>query len=113
MDFHKLKIDKFSTYNGFNLPEEFNPPLQKKDNPEVYFMFVTSIEDVMRTLNIAQNKQTHKENRLFFVFKKGNKGFGRDHIYNVVIRHKHIKRKAPMLASLNKAYSVFCFMLEV
>ncbi|AIO18461.1 hypothetical protein KQ51_00581 [Candidatus Izimaplasma bacterium HR1] len=113
MDYHKLKLTKFSTYNGFNLPEGFNPPLEESSSPEVYFLFVSNVQEVMQGLNVVQNNQTHKDNRLFFVFKKGNKGFGRDHIYSVVMRHKNIKRKAPMLASLNRAYSVFCFLLEV
>lgn len=113
MDFHKLKLEKFNTYNGFNLPSDFNPPLEKNDSPEVYFLFVSSVEDVMRTINYVQNHQTHKENRLFYVFKKGNKRFGRDHIYTVIMKHRNIKRKAPMLASLSKEYSVFSFMLEV
>lgn len=113
MDFHKLKLDKFSTYNGFNLPEDFLPPLQKNDKPEVFFLFVSNISEVMQSLNLVQNNQSHKDNRLFFIFKKGNKGFGRDHVYNIVMKNKKIKRKAPMLASLNKTYSVFCFMLEI
>jgi len=113
MDFHKLKLAKFLSYNGFNLPEEFYPPLEKKENPEVYFFFVSNIEETIRTLNIVQNNQKHKDNRLYFVFKKGNKAFGRDHIYNIVMKHKNIKRKAPILASLNHTYSAFCFLLEV
>ncbi len=113
MDFHKLKLDKFSTYNGFYLPKNFEPPLTKSDTPEVYFLFVTSIEDVMHSLNLVQNNQSHKINRLFFVFKKGNKSFGRDHIYNVIMMNKQMKRKAPILASLDKEYSVFCFMLDI
>ena len=96
-----------------NLPEEFNPPLKLDDTPQVYFMFVSSIQEVMHAINKVQNKQKHKDNRIFFVFKKGNKGFGRDHIYNVVMKHPYIKRKAPILASLNKTYSVFCFLIEV
>lgn len=113
MDFYKLKLDKFSTYNGFNLPEDFLPPLEKNENPEVFFLFVSSINDVMQSLNMVQNNQIHKDNRLFFVFKKGNKNFGRDHVYNIVMKNRKIKRKAPMLASLSKSYSVFCFLLEI
>jgi len=113
MDFYKLKLEKFTTYNGLNLPPDFNPPLEISNNPETYFMFVTSIYDVMQAINIAQNNQKNQNNRIFFIFKKGNKGFGRDHIYSIVMKHKNIKRKAPMLASLNQTYSVFCFMLEV
>ncbi len=113
MDFHKLKLDKFKTYNGLNMIETFTPPLELSDIPEVYFMFVSSISEVMQSINIVQNNQKHKENRTFFIFKKGNKGFGRDHIYNVVMTNPLFKRKAPMLASLNKEYSVFCFMIEV
>ena len=96
-----------------NLPKDFNPPLELSDTPQVYFMFVSSIQEVMQSINKIQNKQTHKDNRIFFVFKKGNKGFGRDHIYNVVMKHPYIKRKAPILASLSKIYSVFCFLIEV
>jgi len=113
MDFHKLKLDKFRTYNGFNLINDFNPPLELSENPDVYFLFVSSIQEVMASLNMVQNQKLPKDNRLFFVFKKGNKEFGRDHINNVIMRHKSIKRKAPMLASLSKVYSVFCFMIEV
>lgn len=113
MEFYKLKLDKLSTYNGFNLPEDFLPPLEKSASPEVFFLFVSSINDVMHSINMVQNNQQHKDNRLFFVFKKGNKAFGRDHIYNVVMKNKQMKRKAPMLASLNKTYSVFCFMLDI
>lgn len=113
MDFHKLKLEKFNTYNGLNMPKDFNPPLTINDSPDVYFLFVSSIEETMRALNLVQNNQKNKENRLFFVFKKGNKQFGRDHINNVVLKNKSIKRKAPMLASLSKTFSVFCFMLEL
>lgn len=113
MDFHKLKLDKFTTYNGMNIPQDFDPPLELSDTPEVYFIFVSSVQEVMQSINYVQNNQKHKENRLFFVFKKGNKQFGRDHIYNIVMKHPYMKRKAPMLASLNKSYSVFCFLLEV
>jgi hypothetical protein len=113
MDFHKLKIDLFETYNGINLPQEFSPPLALSDTPQVYFMFVSTIQEVMQALNIVQNKQTNKDNRIFFVFRKGNKGFGRDHIYSVVMKHPNIKRKAPVLASLDNIYSVFSFLIEV
>lgn len=113
MDFIKLKLDKFQTYNGLNVPQNFNPPLVLSETPQVYFMFVSNIQETMQALNTVQNNQIHKENRIFFVFKKGNKQFGRDHVYNVVMKHLNIKRKAPMLASLDKTYSVFCFMLEV
>lgn len=112
MDFHKLKLSKFTTYDGFNLPIGFNPPLTPSETPEVYFLFVESIQDVMQSLNMVQNKTLPKENRLFFVYKKGNKSFHRDHIYNVVMRHGNIVRKAPILASLDKTYSVFSFMLK-
>lgn len=113
MDFHKLKLDKFQTYNGFNVPDEFHPPLELNNQPETYFMFVSNIGDVMNAVNLVQNNQSHKENRVFFIYKKGNKSFHRDHIYNIVIRNNRFKRKVPMLASLNKEYSVFCFMYEV
>lgn len=113
MDFHKLKLDKFKTYNSFNEPEDFMPPLTKTDKPETYFLFVSNVGEVMNGLNLVQNNQSQKENRAFFIFKKGNKGFGRDHIYNVVMTNPRFKRKAPILASLNKEYSVFCFMYEV
>ncbi len=113
MDFHKLKLDKFQTYKSYNPPIDFNPPLEESNTPEVYFMFVSNIEETMNAINIIQNEQKHKENRAFFIFKKGMKQFGRDHIYNLVMKHKRFQRKAPILASLNKQYSVFCFMLEV
>jgi hypothetical protein len=109
MDYHKLKLDKYSSYNGVNMPSDFLPPLSLSDNPEVYFMFVSSISEIMNALNIVQNNQSNKDNRVFFVFKKGNKSFGRDHIYNIIMKNKNFIRKAPILASLNKAYSVFCF----
>ena len=113
MDFSKLKLDAFETYNGFHMPIDFNPPLTLSDKPQTYFMFVSSVQEVMQSLNFVQNKQKHKDNRIFFVFQKGNKHFGRDHIYNIVMKHPNIKRKAPILASLNKIYSVFCFLIEV
>lgn len=113
MDFHKLKLDKFQTYNGFNLPNDFKPPLELSDQPQVYFLFVSSISETMEALNIVQNNQIHKDNRLLFVYKKGNKDFHRDHLYNVVMRHPNMKRKAPVLASLDTNYSVFSFMLEL
>lgn len=113
MDFHKLKLEKFKTYNGLNIPNDIVIPLQESETPDVYFMFVSSIQEVMQSINIIQNKQRNKDNRIFFVFKKGNKTFGRDHINNVIMKHRNIKRKAPMLASLNKEYSVFCFMLDI
>lgn len=113
MDFYKLKLEKFKTYDVLHCNELLDVPLTKDENPEVYFSFCSSVQDVMSTINIVQNKQKHKENRVFFVFKKGNKGFNRDHIYNVVIRNSGFKRKAPILASLNKEYSVFSFMFTV
>ena len=113
MDFYKLKLDKFTGYNGFNLPIDFHPQLSKNEKAEVFFLFVASIQDVIQAINLVQNKQKHKDNRAFFVFKKGNKSFGREHVYNIIMKHRHFKRKAPMLASLNKEYSVFCFSLKV
>lgn len=113
MEFQKLKLDQFSTYQTINEPNDFNPPLEKSDQAQVYFAFVSNIEDTLHALNMIQNNQTHKENRAFFIFKKGNKSFGRDHVYNIVMQHGGFVRKAPMLASLNKEYSVFCFMLKV
>lgn len=113
MDLHKLKLDKFSSYNGFNLPVDFDPQLAQNEKAEVFFMFVDSIQDVIQSINYIQNNQFNKDNRAFFVFKKGNKSFGRDHVNSIVMKHGHFKRKAPMLASLNKKYSVFCYMLEV
>ena len=113
MDFHKLKLDKFTTYNGLHLPEDFHPPLELTNQPEAYFLFVSSVHEVMDGVNLVQNKQQHKENRAYFIFKKGNKAFGRDHVYNIIMTNPKFKRKAPMLASLNKEYSVFCFMYEV
>lgn len=112
MDFHKLKLEKFTTYNGINIPIDFDPGLKLDDKPEVYFMFAKNIQDLMNAINIVQNNQKHIHNRVFFVFKKGNKAFNRDHLYNVVSKHKDMKRKAPILASLDKTYSVFCFELN-
>lgn len=113
MDFHKLKLDKFTTYNGLNMSQEFNPPLEQSNTPEVYFMFVSNVNDVMNAVNHVQNNQINRDNRAFFIFKKGNKAFGRDHVYNIIMTNPKFKRKAPMLASLNQEYSVFCFMYEV
>lgn len=113
MNFSKLKLEQFTTYNGFHMPESFNPPLIKDEKPEVYFLFVRSIKDVMDSINLAQNHQIHTNNRLFFVFQKGNKNFNRDHIYNIVMRHKNLKRKAPILSSLDEKHSVFAFMIEI
>lgn len=112
MDFNKLKLDKFESFGGYNLPQGFTPPLELDMNPDVYFMFVSSIEETMNAINVIQNKTLPKENRVFFVFKKGIKEFGRDHVYNLVMQSGNFKRKAPMLASLDKTYSVFCFMYE-
>lgn len=113
MEFQKLKLDKFQTYKTFKAPENFQPPLTLSDTPETYFLFVSSVEETIQAINLIQNKQKHTENRAFFIFKKGNKTFGRDHVYNIVMKHGGFLRKAPMLASLSKEYSVFCFMLKV
>lgn len=113
MEFHKLKLVGFQTYLAIRSIKDFYPPLKESDKPEVYFSFVSSMKEVLDTINVVQNNQKHKENRVFFVFKKGNKTFGRDHIYNMVMQHGGFQRKAPILASLNKEYSTFCFMMKV
>ena len=58
MDFHKLKLEKFKTYNGLNLPDGFTPPLELSDTPETYFLFASSIAETMNALNHVQNN-TH------------------------------------------------------
>jgi hypothetical protein len=113
LDFHKLKLQNFTSYNGLNIPQGFNPPLTFKEEAECYFMFVDSVQDVMTAINMILNKELPTNNRVFFVYKKGQKHFHRDHVYNIVIKQKGMKRKAPILASLDKEHSVFCFMLEV
>ena len=80
MDLHKLKLEKFKTYNGFNMPEGFDPGLTLSDTPETYFLFLTTFEELNRYTNQVINNQNHKENRIFFIYKKGNKAFHRDHI---------------------------------
>ena len=107
MDFHKLKIDAFSTYQLLGNIPDFNPPLQISLKPEVWFSYVQEVKDVMDTINYVENNIQYENNRVFFVFKKGNKQFGRDHIYQIVMKHKKMVRKAPMLASLSDEYSVF------
>lgn len=113
MDFHKLKLETFNTYDVINEVTGFSPPLTRDSNPDVFFCFVSSIHDVMNVMNVIQNKSIKKENRIIFVFRKGTKGFNRDHLYNVVMSNNRFKRKAPMLASLDKTYSVFTFLYEV
>ena len=111
MDFHKLKLEKFKTYNGFNLPNDFDPPLSLDENPEVYFLFCESFEDLNRYTNIVLNKQTHKENRIFYIYKKGQKQFHRDHIGMYFKKSPFLKMKAPILCSLSKTYSCFTCMI--
>jgi hypothetical protein len=113
MNFEKLKLDKFQTYNQINFDKALDIPLKKSEHPEVIFAFCSSIRDVMNAINYVQNHQKNKENRVFFVFKKGQKDFNRDHLYNVVIRNPKFKRKTPILASLSKEYSVFSFMYQI
>lgn len=113
MNFEKLKLNKFQTYCLLNFDKPLDIPLKKSEQPEVIFAFCSSIRDVMNTINYVQNHQKNKKNRVFFVFKKGQKDFNRDHLYNVVIANPRFKRKAPILESLSKEYSVFSFMYQI
>jgi hypothetical protein len=112
MDFSKLRLEQFTTYNGYHIPADFQPPLTFSEQAQVYFLFVSSIKEVMEAINFVQNQTLPKDNRLFFVYQKGNKMFHRDHIYRVVMKHKNIVRKAPILSRLNEEYSIFSFMLK-
>ena len=107
MDFSKLKLDKFQTYNGFQLPESFHPPLTLDPKADVWFLFCHSFEDVNRLANQVINQPVPKENRVFFVYRKGRKEFHRDHIYAVIERHPFLMKKAPILSSLNHEYNCF------
>lgn len=113
MNFDKLRLNKFKTYDGYNLPDNFHPPLEHQTDAEVLFAFCASFEDVARFANLARNRQTHKNNRLFFVYKKGNKDFHRDHIYAFCDAAPFLRRKAPILSSLSDAYSCFAFEIIV
>ena len=111
MDFSKIKLDKFKTYNGINMPKEFHPPLQYAEHPDVYFVFCESFEQVNRFGNQVMNLTLPKENRVFFVYPKGNKDFHRDHVYAYLLNHPMYIRKAPLLSSLGDVYSCFSMML--
>ena len=112
MDFSKLKLNQFQTYNGYHLPEGFNPPLTFHEQAEVWFLFCQSFEDVNRLANQVLNQALPKENRVFFVYRKGQKLFHRDHVYAVIERHPFFLKKAPILSSLSKEYSCFSTMLQ-
>lgn len=112
MDLHKLKLDQFHTYDGFNVPQGFQVPLQQDDNPEVYFVFLQSFEELNRYTNIIINQQKNKNNRIFYIYKKGKQSFHRDHIAAYARRSPFLQRKAPMLCSLSKTYSCFTFMVK-
>jgi hypothetical protein len=113
MDFSKLKLDQFTTYRGYNLPESFHVDLTEDDHPEVYFLFCTSFEELNRWINHVLNNQTHKNNRLYIVYKKGQKHFHRDHIMMYVKKSPLLERKAPMLCSLSKEYSCITTQVKV
>lgn len=113
MDFSKLKLDKFQTYNGFYIPKDITIPLTIDEHPEVYFLFCERFEEVIRYTNIILNNQSHKENRIFYIYKKGNKTFHRDHINAFIEKAPYLKRKAPMLSSLSSEYSCVACMLNV
>ena len=112
MDLSKLKLEKYSTYNSFNMPQEFHVSLEYSDTPDVYFVFVQSFEDLNRYTNHILNQYLHKDNRIFYVYPKGQKSFHRDHIVMYSKRSPFLIRKAPMLCSLSKDYSCFTFMIK-
>lgn len=113
MELQKLKLDKFTTYNGYNMPEDFHVPLTQSDNPQVFFVFLHSFEELNRYTNMIRNNQTHKDNRIFYIYRRGQKSFHRDHIAAFARRAPFLKRKAPMLCRLDDTYSCFTFMVNL
>lgn len=112
MDLSKLKLEKFQTYNGFNIPDGFEVSLAHSDTPDVYFVFCETFEDINRYTNLLLNKSLPQEHRVFYIYKKGQRSFHRDHIYAYLHRSPFIKMKAPILSSLSKTYSCFACMIK-
>jgi hypothetical protein len=83
------------------------------DHPDVFVSLCTNANDLMNTINFVQNNQQNKENRLFIIFQKSQQKFNRNHIVNMISKHKRFHKKAPVIASLSKQYSVITYMYEV
>jgi hypothetical protein len=107
MDFHKLKLESYTSYKGISLPQELKPPLEETKYPQCVFAYVDSMPSLMNAINLVSNMDLPKDNRLFLVFKKGQKDFHRDHIMMIMRKAIFFQKRAPILASLNKTYSVF------
>ncbi len=113
MDFSKLKLEQFTTYNTFNEPIVFEHNILKRsEHPDVLFCFVRSIEETLDVINKVLNINLPCNNRVFFIYPKGNKEFHRDHLYNIIESNNQFIRKAPLLSSLNNDYSVFAYMVH-
>ena len=111
MDLSKLKLDKFTTYNGIQMPSDFEVPLILSGTPDVWFVFPTSFEELNRFTNQLLNHPVPKENRVFFIYKKGEKSFHRDHIRALIEHSPFLKMKAPILSSVSKTHSCFACMI--
>jgi hypothetical protein len=112
MDLQKLRLHQFTTYNGFHLPQEFEIPLEFNEAADVYFVFLQSFEELNRFTYVILNKVLPKNNRVFYIYKKGQKHLHRDHIKAYIDRSPFLVMKAPMLCSLNQEYSCFTCMIK-
>lgn len=111
MNFSKLKLDRFQTYNGFQLPEGFDPPLQYSEEADVLFVFCDTFEQLNRYTNQLLNQALPTENRVFYIYKKGNKQFHRDHVLTFIEGAPFLKKKLPIISKLDDTYTCLATMM--
>ena len=103
IDITKTPLAKYKHFTSVNLPFELDC-VTENNQPDVVFYYVESIKEVMRALNESLNHKWN-EKRICLVFKKKQKSFHMNHIMSVIDSSSFIKKRQPMLKSIDIHFS--------
>ena len=111
MDLKKLKIDNLNRILVRNFPEKYDPVIKSvNDKVEAILYYIDQIEDVKSFVELCDEADLIKNNRVIMVYEKGRKdGVNRDSIFNPFKSglYDGFKITAPMLCSVTDKLSAF------
>ena len=111
MDLKKLKIDNLNRILVRNFPEKYDPVIKSvNDKVEAILYYIDQIEDVKSFVELCDEADLIKNNRVIMVYEKGRKdGVNRDSIFKPFKSGAYdgFKMKAPMLCSVSDKLSAF------
>jgi hypothetical protein len=103
IDITKTPLSKYKYFIGVNLPFRLECVIEHKQ-PDVVLYYVESISDLMKALNESLNHKWN-EKRLCLLFKKKQKSFHMHHIMSVIDSSTFIKKRQPMMKSIDNQFS--------